>query len=173
MFLKSLLGLFIKDVVQDAQRRTVSSNAQNAVRVEFLRHVTEGFTREISFNISQYVRSLGEMKAEIESENEGEQLFYKIQSALKSLEVELEELGPESPVAQYLIRKYGEAEQSYVGRATMSVAAIIATGPPDPSPWLNRAVESQPVQDMISAEAARLLDRLLSQSTSNPYSDFL
>lgn len=170
--LKSLLGLFVKDVVESAQKdilkREALSQVQEGVRREFLRHVAEGFTREAEFNFSQYVRSLGQISVEVESEdNEGEKLFLRLQSALQRLEVELEELGPESPVAQFLIRKYGGA-QSYINRPSVPIYSAV-TNSADTyrgMPWLNRVETSPEISQMVAQEAGRILEELLSRQST-------
>lgn len=162
--LKSLLGLFIQDVVKDAHqniaKREALAQLGEGARREFLRHVSEGFLRETEFNFSQYIRSVGRVSAEIESEgNEGERLFQQIQSALRQVEIELEEMGPDSPVAQYLLRRYGASTQSFVGRESASISSMF--GIPAPVPWLNKPDES--VNEMIAEEASRILKELLNR----------
>lgn len=174
--LKSLLGLFVKDVVEGAGRDLIKREAvaqmSEGVRREFLRHVAEGFTREAEFNFSQYVRSVGQMGVEIESEDmEGEKLFLRIQSALQRLEVELEEQGPDSPVAQFLIRKYGgQSSALYVGLEATPIYSTL-TRPADRysgMPWLNRVENDPSINDLIAEEASRILEKLLS-NTSPPF----
>lgn len=163
--IKSLLGLFMRDVVVDAQRRVAQNESTNqlreAVRQEFLRHVTEGFSREVAHNISQYVRSVGAVEVEIgPSEGEGDRLFSALQNALVALEVELEQMGPGSPVSQYLVRKYG-SEELYTGRQSQTVASMYMVTDDDNG--------DDPVLDSYLSS---MLDRLLAQNTSNPSSDF-
>jgi glycerate-2-kinase len=168
MIIKSLLGLFIRDIIEDsakqiAKREAVSQIAES-VRAEFLRTVAEGYSRELTHNISQYVKSIEAATVEIDSENYGEQLFDSLQSSLKSLEVELERQGPDSPVIRYLQSRYGGQSESLVGRKPMQVYATVSgyTKARDPNrPWLNRAQSDSPeINEILAIEASRIFDRI-------------
>jgi hypothetical protein len=163
LLLKPLIALFIKDIVQNSAKevakKEIDKTAIESVRREFLRTVAEGYTREVAHNISQYIQSWGQTSVLIETEGDldGERLFQSLQSSLKYLEVELENLGPESPVVKYLQRKYGQT-QTYVGLEPVSVASMIAGSDTRSEPWLNRDME---FNQLISLQAAELLDQLL------------
>jgi len=168
MIIKSLLGLFIRDIIEDsakqiAKREAVSQIAES-VRAEFLRTVAEGYSRELTHNISQYVKSIEAATVEIDSGNYGEQLFDSLQSSLKSLEVELERQGPDSPVIRYLQSRYGGQSESLVGRKPMQVYATVSgyTKARDPNrPWLNRAQSDSPeINEILATEASRIFDRI-------------
>jgi hypothetical protein len=168
MIIKSLLGLFIRDIIEDsakqiAKREAVSQIAES-VRAEFLRTVAEGYSRELTHNISQYVKSIEAATVEIDSGNYGEQLFDSLQSSLKSLEVELERQGPDSPVIRYLQSRYGGQSESLVGRKPMQVYATVSgyTKARDPNrPWLNRAQSDSPeINEILAIEASRIFDRI-------------
>jgi hypothetical protein len=168
IIIKPLLGLFVKNIVEESQKKILKSESVlqlgEGVRKEFLRTVAEGFTREVAHNLSQYVKSVGEMSVSIAAAgNDGERLFTALQTALKQLEVELEEQGPDSPVIAYLTRKYGErSDQALVGRPTRSVADML--GDKDAfadRPWLNRTLASPDATEFLSAEASRIFERLL------------
>jgi len=168
MIIKSLLGLFIRDVIEDsakqiAKREAVSQIAES-VREEFLRTVAEGYSRELTHNISQYVRSIEAATVEIDSGNYGEQLFDSLQSSLKSLEVELERQGPDSPVIRYLQSRYGGQSESLVGRKPMPVYATVpgyAKSRDLNRPWLNRVQSDSPeINEILATEASRIFDRI-------------
>jgi hypothetical protein len=160
--LRPLLALFLRDVIQDSAKdilkREAVSQISEEVRREFLRTVAEGYTREVTHNISQYVKSVAEASVEIDSGNYGEKLYTSLQQSFKDLEAELESQGPDSPVIRYLQEKYGQREESVVGREPRPIYSLY-TEPTDSSrPWLSR-VESDPVvSDILAAEAARLFD---------------
>jgi hypothetical protein len=168
MIINSLLGLFIRDVIEDsakqiAKREAVSQIAES-VRAEFLRTVAEGYSRELTHNISQYVRSIEAATVEVDSDNYGERLFDSLQSSLKTLEVELERQGPDSPVVRYLQSRYGGQSESLVGRRPMPVYATVPgyTKTRDlDRPWLNRAQSDSPeINEILATEASRIFDRI-------------
>lgn len=173
MLIRPLLSLFIKDVIEDSAKSVVKREAVNqvaeAARREFLRAVTEAYTREVTYNLSQYVRSVGAVTVEISSDNQGERLYAALQSALRTLEVELEQQGPDSPVIRYLQRRYGqERGAGYVGRESRPVYTMVSgySDTPDPDqPWLNRIARTDArVGDILASEAARLFERLFPPS---------
>jgi hypothetical protein len=171
MFIKPLLGLFFKDVVQDAAKRAAENSinelAREQVRREFLRTVAEGYAREVEHNLSQYVRSLGAMSVTVEAteDMDGDRLFSALQSSLKALEAELETLGPDSPIVRYLKEKYSPEPDLLVGRQPVSMADIIAGNDTRQQIWLNRTGNVE-LPESISAEVARLLDEILQDELS-------
>lgn len=166
--LKAVLGLFVRDIIEDSAKQIVKREAVSqiaeSVRAEFLRTVAEGYSREITHNISQYVKSIEAATVEIDSGNYGEQLFDSLQSSLKSLEVELERQSPDSPVIRYLQSRYGGQSESLVGRRPMQVYATVSgyTKARDPNrPWLNRAQSDSPeINEILAIEASRIFDRI-------------
>jgi hypothetical protein len=162
-----LLALFLRDVIDDSAKqilkREAVSQVSESIRKEFLRTVAEGYAREVTYNISQYVRSVEAISVEVDSEGYGEKLYTAFQKSLKDLEVELEQQGPDSPVIQYLEEKYGKREESVVGRKPQPVYTMYM-GKPDPSrPWLSPSVlrtEDSAIANILADEAARLFDRI-------------
>ena len=168
MFLKPLLGLFLRDVIEDSvksiSKREATSQLAESVRQEFLRTVAEGYSREVTHNISQYVKSVEAANVIISSDNTGERLFTALQKSFKDLEAELEQQGPDSPVIRYLQEKYGDDSGSVVGRKPQPVYSTIAgfsnTSDAD-RPWLNRVLSDDPeIGEILAAEAAELFERL-------------
>lgn len=178
LLVKSILGMFMRDVIEDsvksvAKREAVAQLAES-VRAEFLRTVAEGYTKEVTHNIGQYVKSVEAMSVVVSSDNTGERLYASLQSSLKTLEVELERQGPDSPVIKYLQDKYGGREEtgtsaaSIVGRKSQPVYAMVSgysdTDQSD-RPWLNRVLaESPEIGEILAEEASRIFDRLFSAS---------
>jgi hypothetical protein len=165
---KPLLELFIKDVINESIKTTLKTQAiaqlADSTRTRFLKVVAEGYTKEVAHNLSQYVRSVESATVTVTSDNQGERLFLALQSALKSLEVELEQQGPDSAIVKYLKSKYGEPAESLVGRKPMpvytTVAGFSSTEYAD-QPWLNRVISESPaINEILSNEASRLFDRL-------------
>lgn len=174
MIFKPLLELFIKDVINESIKTTLKAQAvaqlAESTRAKFLQTVAEGYTKEVAHNISQYVRSVEAATVTITSDGQGERLFLALQSALKSLEIELEQQGPDSPILKYLKKKYGESREPFVGRNPMPVYATVRgfsqTDNID-QPWLNRVVEGSPeINEMLSSEASKLFDRLFPSKVS-------
>lgn len=165
--LRPLLALFLRDVIDDSAKqilkREAVSQVADSVRQEFLRTVAEGYAREVTHNISQYVRSVGAISVEIDSDGYGEKLYISLQKSLKDLEVELEQQGPDSPVIKYLEEKYGRREESVVGRKPQPVYAMFAKPADTERPWLSSSVlrtEEAAIGDILADEAARLFDRI-------------
>ena len=162
-----LLALFLRDVIDDSAKqilkREAVSQVSESIRKEFLRTVAEGYAREVTHNISQYVRSVEAISVEVDSEGYGEKLYTAFQKSLKDLEAELEQQGPDSPVIKYLEEKYGKREESVVGRKPQPVYTMYM-GKPDPSrPWLSPSVlrtEDLAIANILADEAARLFDRI-------------
>lgn len=167
--IKPLLGVLIKDIVEESQKRILKTQSVlqigEGARREFLRAVAEGYTREVAHNLGQYIRSVGAMTVDIESAgNDGERLFRAIQASLRALEVELEDQGPDSPIVAYLTQKYGEQSGSVVGRPTRSVADMLGDRNAFADrPWLNRTLQSPEASEILSEEASKVFERLLSE----------
>lgn len=167
LLLRPLLGLFIKDVIEDSAKRMaanqIRAQASEAIRVEFLRAVAEGYTRELTENISQYVKAVGAASALIDSDNGGEKLFNSFQRSLKTLEAKLEEQGEDSAVIKYLREKYSRPK-SLVGRPTQPVYATV-TGFSERNwsdqPWLNRIQKESPeIGEILAQEALAIFETL-------------
>jgi len=166
-----LLSTLVIDVVEQSLKQIIKSavigQAQEAVRVEFLRTVTDGFTKEISHNLSNYVNSIGSMTAEVDSNNEGDKLFLKLQRSLKGLESQLEKGGENSPILQYLKNKYGAGKEStLVGLEAKPVYSLYTSPKVDENrPWLSRiSAPQKSIEDYLALEANRLLEDLLSSN---------
>lgn len=174
MFLKPLLAMFAQDLIQESAKQIVKSQVtqqmSDSIRVEFLRLVSESYSREVTYNISQYIKSIETASVEISSGNKGEELYEKFQKTLGDLAAELEQQGPESPVTKYLQEKYGSFENSVVGLSATPVYSIVSgfnsNNSPD-QPWLNRVLaRDQEVGDILAAEASRIFDRIFSTEVS-------
>lgn len=159
----------MKDVIEESARSIIKKEAVNqlsdSVRVEFLRAVAEGYTKELSHNISQYVKSLEAASVEISSENYGEKLMTSLQRSVKTLEHELEKQGPDSPVIVYLKEKYKEGQTtSLIGRKSSKVYETIpgfSFSAWRDQPWLNRIISDSPeIGEILAKEASRLFDEL-------------
>lgn len=177
--LKAVLGLFFRDVIEDSAKAIVKREAVSqlaeSVRAEFLRTVAEGYTRELTHNIGQYVRSVEAMSVVVSSDNTGERLYSALQSSLKTLEVELERQGPNSPVIKYLQEKYGQRDDtdiatasSIIGRKSQPVYSMLSDFSESAradQPWLNRVLtESPEIGEILAEEASRLFERIFSSS---------
>lgn len=173
LLIKSILGMFMRDVIEDSVRSVAKREAvaqlSESVRVEFLRTVAEGYSREVTHNIGQYVRSVEAISVVVSSDNTGERLYNALQSSLKTLEVELERQGPDSAVVQYLQEKYGGRDtSSVVGLQQLPVYAMLSgysESDQADQPWLNRAMADSPeIGEILATEASRIFERLFSAS---------
>ena len=177
LLIKSILGMFMRDVIEDSVRSVAKREAvaqlSESVRVEFLRTVAEGYTREVTHNIGQYVRSVEAMSVVVSSDNTGERLYTALQSSLKNLEVELERQGPDSPVIKYLQERYGGRDDranaySVVGlqqRPVYSMLSGYSESAQSDQPWLNRVLKDSPeIGEILATEASRIFGRLFSAS---------
>lgn len=173
MLIRPLLSLFVKDIIEESAKgivkREAISQISESVRREFLRAVAEGYTKEVTHNISQYVRSVSEASVTIDSDNSGEKLFTALQSSLKTLEVELEKQGPDSPVVKYLEDKYGKGSlNSLVGRTPVPIYAMVPGYSPnswESEPWLNRIISDSPeIGEILAEEASRIFDSIFPPS---------
>ncbi len=171
--LKALLGLFMKDVIQESAKsivkKGVTDQVSDVLRKQLIKAVFEGYTKELNHNIVQYVKAIGEASVTVSSDNKGEKLFFALQSSLRQLESELEKQGPNSPVAKYLEAKYGR-RSSLVGReaqpAYMFIPGVrVDKGSWSDRPWLNKILESSPeVGEILAVEAVRIFDTLFPPS---------
>lgn len=175
LILRSLLGMFVKDVIEETAKKSAKQALTNQVtgilRQNLLKAVYDGITRELQFNVSNYVRAVGESSITVSSENRGEELFYSLQASLRVLELELEKQGPNSPAAKYLLEKYGGGRtSSLVGRTSQPVYMAIPGVNVDKrawsnQPWLNRIMEDSPeVGEILAVEAARIFESLFPPS---------
>jgi hypothetical protein len=172
--LKSLLGMFMKDIIEDSAKAMVkngiASQVSEVLRKQLIKTIYDSYTRELNYNITQYVKAVGETSVTISSGNKGEDLFYDLQSSLVKLELELEKQGPNSPVLRYLEKRYGRRTTSYVGReaqpAYMSIPGVeVDRGAWSNRPWLNRVLSESPeVGEVLAAEAVRIFETLFPSS---------
>lgn len=162
MIVKPLLALLLRDIVQNSVKEVVKKEVNNQlkeqIRANFLRVVADGFTREISHNLSQYIKSLGAISATIENDGEGEKLFQTLQRSLKYLEQELSRQDNNSPIILYLRERYGQ-QDILVGLASESVESMVSDEGMS-EVWLNRTLEQTDVRADLSQIASELFEQL-------------
>ena len=73
----SVLQSAKKDIIQTAKSQLLEQSMQSA-REAMLSHVAEQYSREVEYNLSQYVRALGEASVDVEFRGKpGEALISK------------------------------------------------------------------------------------------------
>ncbi len=106
--MSSVLRSAKKDVVETAKAQIVRAQMEG-VRKAMLSHVAEKYTEEVEYNISQYIRALGESSIEVEFEGKpGEAFISKAEHAISELEGYIEKQNPDGAVIQFLKRRYKE-----------------------------------------------------------------
>ena len=173
--IKPLLSLFIRDLLSESiekvVRREAVSQIAESVREEFLRTVAESYSREITHNISQYVKSIEAANVIVSSNVSGEKLYGVFEKSIRTLEKELETQSPDSPVIKYLTEKYKSRQesQSVVGLKPKPVYTMVpgySESSYYESPWLNRVFSESPeIGEILADEALRIFNRLFSEVT--------
>jgi hypothetical protein len=108
---------------EESARAEIARRTLEEIRKQMLALVAQEFIREIAYNASQYVRSVGAASVSIEPEgNPGEALERKLQTSIRKFKEWIDSQPNDSPVVSYLLRKYGTTtgtRRSYVGRSSM------------------------------------------------------
>lgn len=143
---------------QQAAQAELAKQSMEQFRKYMLSVVAQEFTKEIAFNASQYVKSVGAASLTIEpDEGLSDNLEKRFQTALRDFKDWVDAQPKNSPVVEHLLQKYGVNEKSYMGRAVMRPWQVLG-GSARPEPWLNRSGTDQRVNDMINAVALRIFE---------------
>lgn len=169
----SVLQSAKKDIIQTAKSQLLEQSMRNA-REAMLAHVAEQYSREVEYNLSQYVRALGEASVDVEFRGKpGEALISKAESAIKELEIYIEKQNPDGAVIQYLQKRYKEEGVRiitgrlygghYVGRkgqGTYEVANRMgyAANVDKRKPWLTGDKTAQGLEDMMAKAAIEIFE---------------
>ena len=169
----SVLQSAKKDIIQTAKSQLIEQSMRSA-REAMLAHVAEQYSREVEYNLSQYVRALGEASVDVEFRGKpGEALISKAESAIKELEIYIEKQNPDGAVIQYLQKRYKEEGVRiitgrlygghYVGRkgqGTYEVANRMgyAANVDKRKPWLTGTKTAQGLEDMMAKAAIEIFE---------------
>ena len=169
----SVLQSAKKDIIQTAKSQLLEQSMRSA-REAMLSHVAEQYSREVEYNLSQYVRALGEASVDVEFRGKpGEALISKAESAIKELEIYIEKQNPDGAVIQYLQKRYKEEGVRiitgrlygghYVGRkgqGTYEVANRMgyAADVDKRKPWLTGTKTAQGLEDMMAKAAIEIFE---------------
>ena len=169
----SVLRSAKKDILENAKSQLLKQAMQNA-REAMLAHVAEQYSREVEYNISQYIRALGEASVEVEFRGKpGEAFITRAEGAISELELYIEKQNPDGAIIQYLQRRYKEEGVRiisgrlygghYVGRkgqGTYEVANRMgyAAAVDKRKPWLTGRKTTEGLEDMIAKAALEIFE---------------
>jgi len=169
----SVLQSAKKDIIQTAKSQLLEQSMRSA-REAMLAHVAEQYSREVEYNLSQYVRALGEASVDVEFRGKpGEALISKAESAIKELEIYIEKQNPDGAVIQYLQKRYKEEGVRiitgrlygghYVGRKGQGIYEVAnrmgyAANVDKRKPWLTGDKTTQGLEDMMAKAAIEIFE---------------
>lgn len=169
----SVLQSAKKDVVDVAKAQIVKAQMEG-VRKAMLSHVAEKYTEEVEYNVSQYIRALGESNVEIEFEGKpGEALIAKAEHAISELEGYIEKQNPDGAVIQFLKRRYKEEgiriitgrlyASHYVNRAGQGVYEVLnkmgyASNVDKSKPWLTGRKTTEGLEGIFADAAIEIFE---------------
>lgn len=147
---------------QQAAQAELAKQSMEQFRKYMLAVVAQEFTKEIAFNASQYVRSVGAASLTIETdEGLSDNLEKRFQTALRDFKDWVDAQPKNSPVVEHLLHKYRVNENTYVGRTVMRPWQVLGASP-RPEPWLNRSGAEKRINDMVNEVALRIFDQAFS-----------
>lgn len=169
----SVLKSAKKDILENAKSQLLEQSMRSA-REAMLAHVAEQYSREVEYNISQYIQALGAASVEVEFRGKpGEAFISKAEGAISELELYIEKQNPDGAVIQYLQRRYKEEGVRiisgrlygghYVGRkgqGTYEVANRMgyAAAVDRRKPWLTGDKTAQGLEDMMAKAALEIFE---------------
>jgi hypothetical protein len=104
----TMLNSMKKEVLETA-KSNLFRNSMERVRESMLAHVADRYSKEVEYNVSQYIRALGDSSIEVEFKGKpGEALIMRAQSAVDELESYLDAQNPDGAVIQFLKKRYKE-----------------------------------------------------------------
>lgn len=162
-----------KEVMEIAKRQIVQSQMEGA-RKAMLAHVAEKYTEEVEYNLSQYIRALGQSNVEIEFKGKpGEALIMRAESAVKELEGYIEAQNPDGAVIQFLKRRYKEEGVKiisgrlyaghYVNRRAQGIYEVAnkmgyAAAVDKRKPWLTGQKTTEGIENIITNAAVEIFE---------------
>lgn len=169
----SVLNSVKKEAIETAKSHLLKTSMGRA-REAMLAHVAEQYSREVEYNISQYIESLAAAEVEIEFKGKpGEALVMRAQSAVEELEGYLDAQNPDGAVIQYLKRRYSEEGVQiisgrlyaghYVNRVAQGTYEVLnrmgyAAAVDRRKPWLTGEKTIQGVEEIVSKAALEMFE---------------
>lgn len=162
-----------KEVIEIAKRQIMQSQMEG-VRKAMISHVAEKYTEEVEYNLSQYIRALGQSSVEVEFKGKpGEALIMRAESAVKELEGYIEAQNPDGAVIQFLKRRYKEEGVKiisgrlygghYVNRRAQGIYEVAnkmgyAAAVDKRKPWLTGQKTTGGVENIITNAAIEIFE---------------
>lgn len=162
-----------KEVIEIAKRQIMQSQMEG-VRKAMISHVAEKYTEEVEYNLSQYIRALGQSSVEVEFKGKpGEALIMRAESAVKELEGYIEAQNPDGAVIQFLKRRYKEEGVKiisgrlygghYVNRRAQGIYEVAnkmgyAAAVDKRKPWLTGQKTTEGVENIITNAAIEIFE---------------
>lgn len=169
----ALLSVFKEETINTAKSNFLQNSMEKA-RGAILTHVAEQYSKEVQYNISQYIRSLEVAEVEISFEGKpGEALITRAQNAVSEIESYLEAQNPDGPIIQFLKQRYNEEgiriitgrlyAGHYVSRKTQGVYEVMNimgyAAPVDTrKPWLSSDKTASGIEDIVTRVASEMFD---------------
>jgi hypothetical protein len=169
----TMLNSMKKEVLETAKSSLLKSSMEGA-REAMLAHVAEQYSREVEYNLSQYVRALADSSVEIEFKGKpGEALILRAQGAVDELESYLDAQNPDGAVIQFLKKRYKEEgvriisgrlyAGHYVNRQGQGRFEILnrmgyAANVDKRKPWLTSDRTVQGVESIVAKAAAEMFE---------------
>lgn len=162
-----------KEVIEIAKRQIMQSQMEG-MRKAMISHVAEKYTEEVEYNLSQYIRALGQSSVEVEFKGKpGEALIMRAESAVKELEGYIEAQNPDGVVIQFLKRRYKEEGVKiisgrlygghYVNRRAQGIYEVAnkmgyAAAVDKRKPWLTGQKTTEGVENIITNAAIEIFE---------------
>jgi hypothetical protein len=162
-----------KQILETARSQILQSQMEG-VRKAMIAHVAEKYTEEVEYNLSQYVRALGEANVEVEYQGRpGEALVMRAESAIDELEGYLEAQNPDGAVIQFLKKRYKEEGvriitgrlygAHLVNRRGQGVYEVLntmgyAANVDKRKPWLTGVKTTQGLENMLADAALEIFN---------------
>jgi hypothetical protein len=173
VIMSSVLQSSKKEVLEIAKAQLMKAQMEG-VRKAMLAHVAEKYTEEVEYNVSQYIRALGESSIEVEFEGKpGEALIMKAEHAISELEGYIEKQNPDGAVIQFLKRRYKEEGiriitgrlygSHYVNRAGQGVYEVLnkmgyAADVDRRKPWLTGRATTEGLESIFADAAIEIFE---------------
>lgn len=160
-----------KDVMEVAKKQLIAASMENA-RKAVNSHIAERYSKEVEYNITQYISALKESNVEVSFKGKpGEALVTRAEHAISELEGFLEKQNPDGPVIQFLLRRYDEEyvriitgrlyAGHYVSRKGQGIYEVAnkmgyAANVDKRKPWLSSPKTAMGIEEIIASEALRI-----------------
>lgn len=168
-----------KQEVTKLARAQVSKTFGEGIRKAVLSQITEQYTREVEYNISQYIRALEQSSVNIEYVGKpGEAFIQRAETAIEELEKYVDAQATSGPIIDFIKQRYGEEgiriitgrlyAGHYVNKKSQGTYEIMnkmgyASAVDARKPWLSSPKTAQGLADIISESGAELFNILFDE----------